>query len=238
MPPLAELQDQARALLRSGWTDAVQQEWRQYPKKTNLFELYYGNGKSLPSEMTDKIKDRVYTCLEAFATSPVVRDVLATPYINWKPVDTLDTFMVDDLKVWCAVDFAYTDQQGLLHIIDWKTGGENRITLRQQLGCYALFAMEKWLVPLDRIRLHGVFLLDGGRPSDYPVQPDLLVSVKDQILTSALAMKSKLRDPANNLAEEDDFPCQPSEYGCMQCNYRQVCPQFAVTTPDLPEIRE
>lgn len=236
MPNLEELQNQAVLKLRNGWTEAVTKAWLQYPKKTNLFELYYGDGKSLPRETTDKIKERIFTCLDSFVSSPVVRDILATPYINWKPVDTLDTFMVNDLKVWCAIDFAYTDNEGQLHIIDWKTGTENRATLRQQLGCYALFAMEKWLVPLERLQLKGVFLLDGGRPSPYPVEPALLVSVKDQILISAQAMKQKLRDPENNIAEEDDFPCQPNEYNCRQCNYRQVCPQMAGSSNDLPEI--
>lgn len=236
LPTLDVLQQRATQILRNGWTEAVSKAWQKYPKKTNLFELYYGNGRTLPREMTDKIKERIFSCLDAFLSSPVLRDICATPYINWKPIDTLDTFMVNELKVWCAIDFAYTDQEGCLHIIDWKTGIENRATLRQQLGCYALYAMEKWLQPLERLQLKGVFLLDGGRASPYSVNPALLISVKDQILSSAQAMRQKLRDPENNVAEEEDFPCQPSEYGCQQCNYRQICPQITGGDSMLPEI--
>lgn len=224
-PETAALQEQARARMNAGWKEAVGREWEQYPsRRTNLFELYYGNGRTLPVETTRAIRERVFTCLESFVMSPTVREILALPYSCWKTNDVLDTFMCNDVKVWCALDFAYVDADGVCHVLDWKTGAENRATLRQQLACYALYAMGKWSVPLEKLNLHGIFLLDGGRKSDYPVQPDLLVSVQDQIVTSSQAMRTKLRDPEKNVAEEEDFPCTPSEYVCGQCSFREVCP--------------
>ena len=224
-PEGASLQERARARMNAGWRESVQREWEQYPsRRTNLFELYYGNGRTLPVETTNAIRERVFTCLESFVMSPVVHEILAMPYASWKTNDVLDTFVCNDVKIWCAIDFAYVDANGVCHILDWKTGIENRSTLRQQLACYALYAMGKWSLPLDKLNLHGVFLLDGGRRSDYPVQPELLVSVQDQIVTSYQAMRAKLRDPERNLAEEDDFPCVPTEYSCAQCGFREVCP--------------
>ena len=210
--------------MRSGWRDSVNQVWKQYPKKTNLFELYYGDGKHVPREETDAIKERVLECIDNFANSAIVKTIKSVPFLNWKPIDTLDTFAIDDLKVWCAVDFAYTDADGVLHIIDWKTGSEKKDALRFQLACYALYALEKWYVPVEKIAPHGVFLYDGARVSDFSVDAALLVSAKDQILTSAQAMKAKLKDVANNVAEEEDFPCNPNEFNCRNCNFREVCP--------------
>ena len=227
-PEAAALQEQARNRMNAGWKEAVGREWERYPsRRTNLFELYYGNGRTLPAETTNAIRERVFTCLESFLMSPIVQEILTLPYSSWKTNDVLDTFMSNDVKVWCALDFAYIDTDGVCHILDWKTGVENRSTLRQQLACYALYAMSKWSVPLDKLSLHGVFLLDGGRKSDYPVQPELLVSVQDQIVTSSQAMRAKLRDPERNVAEEEDFPCAPSEYGCEQCSFREVCPAIS-----------
>jgi hypothetical protein len=225
-PQLTQLQELALTKMRQGWTEAVRQEWLRYPKRTNILELYYGNRKNLPREQTDSIKERVLTCMDAFAHSATLAEIMQTPYLQWKPVDTLDTFFVDDTKIWCAIDFAYVGPDSILHIIDWKTGSEHRATLRQQLACYALYAMEKWHHPLEKIAMHGVFLFDGGRRSDYPVAPDLLISVKDQILSSIQAMKGKLTDVETNAAEEDNFPCTPSEFNCRQCPFREACPYF------------
>ena len=223
-PTADELKEKALQAMRNGWRDSVNQVWKQYPKKTNLFELYYGDGKHVPKEETDAIKERVLECVDNFANSAIVKTIKSVPFLNWKPIDTLDTFQIDDLKVWCAVDFAYTDPDGVLHIIDWKTGSEKKDALRFQLGCYALYALEKWFTPIEKIAPHGVFLYDGARMSDFSVDAALLVSVKDQILTSAQAMKAKLKDVANNVAEEEDFPCNPNEYNCRNCNFREVCP--------------
>lgn len=224
-PETAALQEQARARMNASWKEAVGREWEQYPsRRTNLFELYYGNGKTLPVETTRAIRERVFNCLESFVMSPTVQEILALPYSCWMTNDVLDTFICNDVKVWCALDFAYVDAGGVYHVLDWKTGTENRSTLRQQLACYALYAMGKWSMPLEKLNLHGIFLLDGGRKSDYPVQPELLVSVQDQIVTSSQAMRAKLRDPEKNVAEEEDFPCTPSEYSCSQCSFREVCP--------------
>ena len=227
LPSVVELQEQARLLLRQGWSDSVNKEWQAYPKKTNLHELYYGNGKSLPKEDTDRIKTRVYDCLEAFVNSATLKEVLAVPFVQWKPIDILDSFLVEQNKVWCAIDFAYTDNHGSLHIVDWKTGGENPATLRQQLACYALFALDKWKHTVEQLALHGVFLNDGGRKSNYSVDAALLISVKDQILLSIQAMRQKLKDPENNLADEDDFPLTENCNTCEFCSFRQACPKFA-----------
>ncbi len=227
LPTAAQLQEQARQRLRQGWVDSVSQAWRQIPKKTNLLELYYGNGKSLPREDTDRIKNRVYDSLEAFLNSATLKEILAVPFVHWKPIDLLDSFRVGEHKVWCALDFAYSDQAGVLHIIDWKTGGENPVTLRQQLGCYTLYALDKWKCAVNQLALHGVFLNDGGRRSDYSIDASLLVSVKDQILLSLQAMRRKLRDAENNLAEEEDFPLTENQDTCAFCAFRQACPRFA-----------
>lgn len=229
LPSAADLQAQARQLLRQGWTDSVNQEWRTAPKKTNLHELYYGNGKSLPREDTDRIKTRVYDCLEAFVNSATLKAILTVPFVQWKPIDILDSFLVEENKVWCAVDFAYTDSEGIMHIVDWKTGGENPVTLRQQLACYALYALDKWKCAVGQLALHGVFLNDGGRRSDYSVDAGLLISVKDQILLSIQAMRRKLKDPENNLAEEEDFPLTENTGACESCSFREACPRFAGT---------
>jgi hypothetical protein len=224
LPTTEEMQNRARLFLRQGWVESTTKEWLNYPKKTNLFELYYGDGKSLPREQTDYIKERVYNSLESFANSPFVREAVKLPVASWKSIDSLESFQLNNCKIWGAIDFAFVDKDGIFHIVDWKTGGENPAALRLQLACYALLAMDKWKIPLEDLALHGVFLNDGGRKSDYPLDAESLVSTKDQILMNIEVLKRKLRDPENNLADEDDFAFTGCPQRCESCNFRQACP--------------
>ena len=224
VPRAAELQARARQKLRNGWKDAVAKAWSRAPKKTNLHELYYGNGKSLPQEQTAAAKERVYTALTAFADSTVLKEILAVPYMNWRPIDSLDSFSLDGLKVWCAIDFAYVDPEGKLRILDWKTGGERAEALRTQLACYALYAADKWFYPIENLRLYGVFLSDGARTSEYAISPEVIIEAKDRALTGAAEMRAVLMDVESNAAREDDFPGCDLAHTCTRCKFREVCP--------------
>jgi RecB family exonuclease len=128
------------------------------------------------------------------------------------------------LKVWCAIDFAYTDPRGGLRIIDWKTGAEKAEALQIQLGCYALYACEKWHANPETVKLEGVFLGENARVSDYSTDSDMLIQTKDLILTSAAQMREPLLDVTANTAAEKDFPCCENDRVCRWCNYREVCP--------------
>jgi CRISPR/Cas system-associated exonuclease Cas4 (RecB family) len=221
----AELQATARQKLRAGWLEAVNGEWRTSPKKTNLTELFYGNGKSLPPEQTERIKEKIYDCLRAFAESALLRQIQAATYLAWKPVDKLDSFLLGETKVWCAVDFAYTDPAGALRILDWKTGGENEDALQLQLACYAYFAADKWRAKLETLRVYGVFLRDNAREKEYPLTPEILVEARERMLQSAAEMRKFLRDPqANEPLPEEEFPLCTRERTCARCNYRELCP--------------
>ena len=231
VPTLPALQEHATQLLRSGWLETINKEWATRPsKKTNLFELYYGDGENygecrkLPREQTDAIRERVMSALDAFMHTPVLKDILATPCNQWQPIDENLFFMLDDIKVWACPDFAYADSDSILHIIDWKTGKEHPAQLRLQLACYALYAINILHYPIERIAIHGVFLNDGGRRSDYPIDQALIDGVANQIKVSFNAMKGKLKDAEKNLADEENFPCNPSEFTCSSCPFLRACP--------------
>jgi RecB family exonuclease len=151
---------------------------------------------------------------------------MTVPYVRWKPVDKLDTFVMDSLKVWCAIDFAYQDDEGKLRIIDWKTGAEKPDALKIQLACYAIYAGMEWGVPASKIRNFGCFLGDNARMSEYPITNELIAEARDIILTSAAEMKECLLDPHSNLAREEDFPFCDNERLCSYCNYRGACARF------------
>ncbi len=229
--PLAKLQENAVQKMRNGWKEALDKEWISSPKKTNIFELYYGDGENygacrrLPRETTDAIKQRVLDCMEGFFYSPAVREIYQTSPEQWLAIDALDSFQIDDIKVWCAPDFAFKDAAGLFHILDWKTGSENTRTISQQLACYALYSMKKWEIPLEQIRIQGVFLKDGGRVQNYQLNAETIEAVQKQIQDSYRSMQEKLSDVKENLAKEEDFPRRLVESRCENCPFRRICLQ-------------
>ena len=230
-----ELQNAARALLRKGWVESRDHAWEKDPKRAvNLFEHYYGEGREIPREETDSLKASIYTALDNFVHCDVLAELMKMPSQNWVEIDRLENFIggelpADDrapaipLKVWCAIDLGYFDAQGVLHIIDWKTGTEHKEELRLQLACYALYAMKKYQLPLEKIELGGVILNDGGRLSPYTISHENLVTATDQMLKSACAMRGKLLDVEANTANEEDFDFTANPAFCNTCPYRQVC---------------
>ena len=238
LPEVAELQQAARNRLNAGWRQSRQKLWQQDPKRNvNLFEHYYAqDGEEVPREEIDALRTKVFDALENFRNCPVVDAIRDLDPAHWGEVDVLNSFVAGilpaqenapelPLKVWCALDFSYLDDQGCLHIVDWKTGTEHREELRLQLACYALYAMETRHLPLEQLRLEGVFLNDGGRLSTYDINNETLLAAKDQMLNSAKAMRCKLQDPVDNTASEEDFLCTTNPAFCQACSYRQVCPR-------------
>lgn len=238
LPELTALQEAARAKLNAGWKQSRSKAWLQDPKRnTNLFEHYYAqDGQQVPPEEIAALRTKVFDALESFRNCQILTNIEHLDATQWGTIDTLTNFVVGELpaqenapalqlKIWCALDFSYMDNDGVLHIVDWKTGNEHRDELRLQLASYALFAMHTYKLPLEKISLEGVFLNDGGRISTYEIKNESIVSVKDQILNSALAMRAKLRDPVENLAEEDDFLCTTNPVFCATCPYQKVCPR-------------
>ena len=159
------------------------------------------------------------------AESALLKQLQTATSLAGKPVDKLDNFQMDGTKVWCAIDFAYTDPAGVLRILDWKTGGENEDALQLQLACYAFFAGDKWRVKPENLRVCGVFLRDNARESEYPMTPEILVEARERMLQSAAEMRKFLRDPvANEPLPEEEFPLCGRERTCARCNFREVCP--------------
>ena len=228
---VGELQEAARQLLRRGWVESAKGAWQSNPKRAvHLFEHYYGDGTNrLPAEQTEALKQRVFEALESFCNSETVAELLALPYANWKSIDVLNSFQPEGvdgepLKVWSAIDLAYVDCEGMLHIVDWKTGAEHREELVRQLQCYALYAMQEWRTPLERLRLEGVFLNDGGLRKPFHPTPESLAMARKYIGNSAKAMRARLRDADANTAAEEDFPPTGVEKdACRTCPYRQLC---------------
>jgi hypothetical protein len=110
-------------------------------------------------------------------------------------------------NVWLTVkmDVAYqTDDGGLLHIIDWKTGKTRAESYSEQLDLYRLTAASIWTAP--RIRVAIVNLDDGKVVATEAERADALAS-KDKWIERATAMET-----------ERDFAPKPNAF-CQWCPF-------------------
>ncbi|MCS6817466.1 MAG: PD-(D/E)XK nuclease family protein [Blastocatellia bacterium] len=219
--PVTEQDLRARAIsrLREGWKESKGRQWEQDPKRRlNLFEHYYGI--EVPPERTEEIKGRVLRCLENFWASEVFAFIRSVDRGAWKAIERIGTFHLNGVKVWVKIDFALAHQEKL-YVYDWKSGQEDAEDL-QQLTCYALYAMERWAIPHDRIRIVPVYLQDGTF-REHTLRPEEVIEAKEEILQSIARMRARLVDPERNLARPEDFPMTTETWRCQRCFFQEIC---------------
>ena len=141
---------------------------------------------------------------------------------DWLPVDAVDSFLLDGIKVFAAPDFALREGKKLI-LVDWKTG-QPREEDRDQVQGYALFAADKWQVPPENIVARLVYL-GAGQEIDVDVAAGALDAFRAHFRASVEAMKACLRNPEANEAEMADFPCAEARERCRFCAFARLCRQ-------------
>jgi len=226
LPALERVLEQTRAKARAEWSGSREKSyWREPSRIVGLVEHEYGE------PVADADWKRLYEqvidgSLRAFYASPVLEEIRRTPREKWLTVDELDSWTFEGTKIWVAVDFAYRDDDGRVHILDWKTGKERGVD-HVQVGTYALYAKQKWNVPTEAVVGGLVYLVGngaaGGERLSVAADDAALASCTDAMRTSIAAMKATLADPTRNLAREEAFPRIEAREGCRRCPFRRPC---------------
>jgi hypothetical protein len=199
--------------------------WREKSRIVGLVEHEYAE------PVKDEEWKRTYLTaiegsLRAFYASAVFEEIKRTPRDRWLTVDVLDKWFFEGTTIWAAVDFAYRDAEGRIHLLDWKTGQE-RGADHLQVGTYALYARQKWDMPPDGVVGGLVYLAqEAGAPAErVDVQADeaTLERCRIEMRASIGAMKATLADPARNAAALEAFPQVEDRGRCRRCPYRRPC---------------
>jgi CRISPR/Cas system-associated exonuclease Cas4 (RecB family) len=214
---LEEARTTALEKLREGFRQSRDGVYRSEPKEAvGLFEHEYA--EDIGDKEWQRIRDRVYRCLDHFYASDIRETILETRIENWQ---------IDGVTVYVAPDFALRNPQGNALVIDWKTGWQ-AVQDRTQIVCYGLFAKEKWGVDAKRAIGELHYLLSGT--VDIVTLDDTTLEEGTQHIRSSIsAMKERLSDPEANRAEMERFEQTENRDLCARCNYRRVC------WPEWPE---
>ncbi len=218
-----ETLDRARGRARSQWSSSREKSyWREASQIAGLVEHEYA--EAVPSAEWKRIWDEVIEAsLRGFYASEAFARIRETPRERWLTVDELDSWTFEGVKVWVAIDFAFADADGRIHVLDWKTGRAREVD-HTQVGIYALYARQKWGTPPEGV-VGGLVYLANAQPQHVTVSADpaALEACKDEMRHSIAAMQERLDDPARNVAREDRFPQHADRDACRRCPFRRPC---------------
>jgi hypothetical protein len=221
--PLPDLLRQTRERARAKFLASREKSyWREASRIEGLVEHEYG--EPVPDSEWKRIYEEVVEgSLRAFYGSEAFARIREVQAGRWLTVDELDCWTFEGVKVWVAIDFAYRDGEGRLHLLDWKTGREREVD-HTQVGVYALYAREKWGVQEDAV-LGGLVYLGNraGELVEVRADPAALEGCRQQMRRSIGAMRAALDDPGRNLARIERFRQLEDREACRRCPFRRPC---------------
>lgn len=218
--PEAWLVDETVRRMRREWKASNERQYWTNPKPGGLFEHEY----RIPVKPEDwqVLRDHVVRCLRNFYRLSLFADIRKTPRERWVMIEEIRAFDFEGTPVYGAPDFAYWTDEGRLALVDWKTGAPDPDSSALQLGCYALYAREVLRVDPERVDLLEVNLREGVLQA-HPWDAGRLEEVRGHLQLSIRAMRAYLKDPAANLALEENFEKTEDLRICRWCNFRSAC---------------
>jgi len=208
--------DQMRAEFRSSKSKNY---WKN-PKSCGLLEHEYE--MEVSDEEWKEVAGNVETCLRNFYGSDIYDGLKSHLRDGWLEVEEFSSFYLDGIKINLVIDCAIKEGKGI-YLYDWKTGKSLSEDLSIQLGCYALYAMEKWNAPPESLSIIE-YNLSFDKSNWFSGSQEEMKGIKGYINGSIKDMQSLLTDVSNNIPiEEDRFSKIENEHIIFRCNYRKIC---------------
>ena len=225
--PFEEARDHLTKVMRADWRSSkAKKNWEDPKRNLGLFEHEYE--KPVSDATWKKVHDEALECLRNFYHSGLYQELLDDKKENWLLIEDLEDFTLDGAKIFVKLDFA-RKKDGVAEIYDWKTGKSDK-EASLQIGAYAMYAMQKWGIPLERIRAY-LFNLSFELPQPEPqvLTTALLDQTRALIAQSVGEMKDLLSDPERNIPKApEDFAYTEDERRCSYCNFYKICGKYAV----------
>jgi len=220
VPLLNRLVDITKEKMRHDFESSKNKRYWLDPKSCALFEHEYG--VEVKEESWKDLWKHVESCIHNFYGSDIFDMVKNIDASLWLPIEEFQNFLFEDTKVNVKLDFAYRDGDGVVTIIDWKTGKSELAGSDIQLACYTLFAIEHWNVSEEGVRTIE-YNLHHKRGITNRLEAKEIEEIKGYIRKSVREMKALLVDPVHNVASEDNFVRTTDRETCRSCNFKRVC---------------
>lgn len=190
-------------------------------KSTPLQEHYYQ--EAVTEDEWEALIQESLECVRTLYTSPTFHRLSTMDPSGILSIEVLQSFPVDDVKVWVTLDLAIRRPDGCHVIVDWKTGASHKQEdIALQLGIYGLFGTQVWNISPDQILGFDVNLRDGST-HQHAMTLEQMGSVTEYIRSSAADMRARLINPSENVGEVDAFPPISPGRTCQRCRFRRAC---------------
>ncbi len=225
-PPVETVVERARAKMRDDFRRSRAGEYRQRPKKV-VGLLEHELGESISDAEWKANWDNAERSLRNFYDSEWLRIARKLAPEQWLPIDQIDSFPLDGIKVFAGPDFAFREGEVTV-LVDWKTG-KPRDEDREQVRGYALFAAAKWKAAIDKVRARLVYL-PSNQVIEVGVSPPELDEFRAHFRDSVAKMKALLVDPDRNVGIKDAFPLTEDLSQCRRCAFQKACGRAAAVS--------
>ncbi len=196
--------------------------WLERPaRRTGFREHYYG--EEVPPEAWDAAIAEIERQVRGLYVNRIFRRLAQVPE-RVMEVEELRRFRVGTTDVYAALDVLVADGKGGVVIIDWKTGEAHADDeIAAQLGVYGLYATQELGAPADKVKAMHVNLRHATETT-HDVGPAQIEAAREEIASSVAAMRARLKNVAENLAEREDYPLVPEgDRRCRHCSFRRTC---------------
>ncbi len=218
--------------MRGDFRASRDRKYRERPKKVvGLFEHEY----EVPTtdDQWREAADHMRACIGTFYRSPYHAFLPKLPRGHWLPIEELDHFFLDGVKVFVKPDAAFRSGARTVEIVDWKTGRRDDEPDPIQLACYSVYALEKkWAERAEDVTTTE-YNLATGKAREAQVTEERLVQVKADIRASVAEMRQRLDDAGKNVAREEKFAVTTDARACRACGFRKICPESPLKDPVL-----
>lgn len=213
--------------MRANYRTSKAKKYLEEPKRSvGLFEHEYE--KSVSDATWKAIHDESAACIRNFFGSRFFKELAEDDKRNWLVIEDLEEFDFEGSKIYVKLDFA-RQKDGLIEIYDWKTGKDDTAAASIQIGAYAIYAMGRWKVPLEKIRAYLFNLSKPDPEAQFQVLTEgLIEETRAAIRESVAGMRGVLADPLKNIPKpEEEFEYTKNEKLCVYCAFYKICPKWS-----------
>lgn len=213
--------------MREEFDESRRGKYRLDPKGTlGLTEHEYG--EEIADEEWVRMREKGMNCIRRFFSSITYEQLRESGPDEWLAIEgdmnkenaVADAFEMGELTVWLKLDLAFREENGTVHIVDWKTGkGDPDF---RQLYCYGYYAWKEWNEDPSNIVL-TIEKLGSGEQYQEEFTFEKLETLEQEVRDDVLKMKEFLVDPEENEAREEDFPMVDHLNICRNCRFRKIC---------------
>ncbi|NIR43700.1 MAG: hypothetical protein GWM93_07075 [Gemmatimonadetes bacterium] len=217
-----QLIDRGRDRLNRAWLESKDREAfvRRPNGRTMLGSFYYDDG---PSPRTiARVKEKLFTSVPNLLASRSFREAVAAPFVEVEEPDELTSFHLNGFTIFARPDLLYRDEDGMYHLVDWKTGKPSASHL-QQLRVYGLFVYSRGDLEAGPMQGHLEYVYAGSR-ADSAITAAELESQEREIAASVSKMRRYLEDAERNKPlPMSEFPRTNETSECRWCKFYELC---------------